>query len=101
MAARKPRALTRAAFNKQGSDGTPMRGQIVTGSIKANSVLEAAVQRGTVTRAEALLVWDRLVGLDPNFFDTYPRDHVGEISDDEKVEIISQMVPVLLGQVLS
>ena len=75
---------------------TPWRGSPLKGS-----VLEAALQRGSVTRAEALLVWAKITQTDPHFFDTYPRDCSGPISDDEKVTIVTEMTAMLLEQVLS
>lgn len=48
-------------------------------------------------RAHALEIWDRLVELDPGFFDGYPREQgkAGPFDEDERVQIIMESVEIL------
>ena len=67
---------------------------------RKRSVLEVAISRGSITRDEALAVWAALIDLDPNFFDSYPRDRQGMFDDDERVAIVREGARRLLKQMM-
>ncbi|MEO6599337.1 MAG: hypothetical protein ABIQ16_05655 [Polyangiaceae bacterium] len=102
----KRRKLAQAELDRQGLDGTPMRGQVFgqpAHRIPRWSIAGGVLERGHILRDEALLIWDKIVGECPHFFDTYPRDEArtGPFTDEEKVEIISEITLHELRMALS
>jgi len=67
------------------------------------SIAGGVLERGYILRDEALMIWDTLVGEDPHFFDTFPRDEgrSGPFSEQERYEIIAEVVADELRKELS